>query len=67
MARTEMGLTIKQQRVCDLVAKGLTTKEIAQQLGIGVRTVEGHRDVIYQKLGVRNAVQLVRKMLGASQ
>lgn len=57
-------LTIKQKRVCDLVVKGRTAKQIAQELGIGPRTVEGHRDAIYRKLGVRNAIELVRKTLG---
>ncbi len=60
-------LTVKQQKICDLIALGLTSKEIAQNVGIRPRTVEGHRDIIYRKMGVRNAVQLVRKMLGVSQ
>lgn len=58
-------LTPKQQAVCDLVARGWMNKEIAQKLGISSRTVEDHRDTIYKKLGVRNAVELVRKVLGA--
>lgn len=68
MGRTEQPeLTIRQQRVCDLVVKGLTAKEIGQKLGIGARTVESHRDTIYRKLGVRNAVELVRKTMGAME
>lgn len=58
-------LTMKQQRVADLVSQGQTTKEIAQRLGLAPRTVEGHKDAIYVKLGVRNAVELTRKILGA--
>lgn len=58
-------LTTKQREVCELVAKGWTNKEIAQKLGIQPRTVESHRDAIYDKLGVRNAVELTRKVLGA--
>lgn len=58
------GLTHKQQRICDLIAEGLSNKEIARQIGIDRRTVESHRAVIYAKLGVRNGVQLVRKILG---
>jgi two-component system response regulator DctR len=65
MSITRNGLTIKQQAVADLVAQGWTTKEIANKLGIGPRTVEGHRDAIYDKLRVRNAVELTRKLLGA--
>lgn len=59
-------LTTKQQQVCDLIVRGLSNKEIAEQVGIGVRTVETHRDAIFHKAGVRNAVELTRKMLGAS-
>jgi DNA-binding NarL/FixJ family response regulator len=59
-------LTPKQARVCDLVALGWSNKEIAQKLGISRRTVEDHRAEIYDKMNVRNAVELVRKMLGAT-
>lgn len=61
----EPPLTAKQQRVCDLVCRGFSNKEIAETVGISVRTVESHRDVIFHKTGVRNAVELTRKMLGA--
>lgn len=58
-------LTTKQRRICDLLIQGLSNKEIAEQVGIGVRTVESHRDIVFRKAGVRNAVELTRKMLGA--
>lgn len=58
-------LTLRQQRVCELIALGMTNKEIAEVVGIGVRTVETHRDAIFRKAGVRNAVELTRKILGA--
>lgn len=64
MQQTQPNLTVKQRMVCDLVVKGWTAKEIGQKLGIGPRTVEGHRDNIYRKFGVRNAVELARKTLG---
>lgn len=60
-------LTLRQRQVCDLVAKGMTNKEIAAELGIGDRTVESHRHAGYQKMGVRNAVELVRKVMGAKE
>jgi len=58
-------LTIRQCEVSDLIAKGWTSKEIANKLGISRRTVEDHRSAIFEKLGVRNAVELTRRMLGA--
>jgi two-component system response regulator DctR len=60
-----IGLTVRQREISDLLAKGWNNKEIANKLGIGRRTVEDHRAAIYDKLGVRNVVELTRKMLGA--
>lgn len=60
-------LTLQQQRVCELVSRGLSNKEIASEMGIGSRTVENHRLLVYRKLGVRNAVELVRKVMGATE
>lgn len=56
-------LTEKQQQICDLLTLGLSNKEIAAQVGIGHRTVESHRVEIFKKMGVRNAVELVRAVL----
>jgi DNA-binding NarL/FixJ family response regulator len=58
-----LGLTSRQQQVCDLLARGFSNKEIATALGIDHRTVEGHRAVIFEKMHVRNAVELVRQVL----
>ena len=60
-------LTLQQHRVCELVALGLSNKEIAAEMGIGSRTVESHRELIFKKMGVRNAVEMVRKVLGVSE
>lgn len=60
------GLTPKQRNISDLIVQGLSNKEIGEKLGISVRTVETHRDHIFKRAGVRNAVELTRKMLGAS-
>lgn len=58
-------LTLKQQAVCDLIIEGLSNKEISHQVGLSSRTVESHRVAVFRKSGVRNAVELARKMLGA--
>jgi len=34
------------------IAEGLSNKEIASQLGVGVRTVETHRERIMKKLAI---------------
>jgi len=59
-------LTRRQAQVCELLAVGKTNKEIAAELRMAARTVETHRAAIYEKMGVRNVVELVRKTLGAT-
>jgi DNA-binding NarL/FixJ family response regulator len=50
----------REREVLILVGKGETTKEIAEQLYISPKTVEGHRTKLMKKLGVVNAVGLAR-------
>lgn len=47
-------LSARQQEIMDLVARGLTNKEIARQLGLTDGTVKQHLAAIFPKLGVRN-------------
>lgn len=52
------GLTEREAQVVRLVARGLTDKEIAAQLFISPRTVDGHLRNIFNKVGVGNRVAL---------
>ena len=61
------GLTPRQIKVAELVALGYSTKEIARSLGVNHRTIEDHRARVNEKLGVRNPVELTRKVLGADE
>jgi len=56
-------LTTREREVFHLLAEGLTTKEIARQLGISTKTAENHRARVLAKLGVRNTAELVRYAL----
>ncbi len=56
-------LTAREREVLLLVARGLTNKQAALQLGIGVRTVETHRDHLMRKLGIRTVAGLTRYVL----
>jgi two-component system response regulator DctR len=56
-------LSKQQKVVCELLTLGLSNKEIAQKMGIGRRTVESHREAVFDKMRVRNAVELTRKIL----
>ena len=54
------GLSPAERRVAELVADGLTNREIGEQLHIARRTVETHIVHAFQKLGVQNRTQLAR-------
>ncbi|HEV8540351.1 MAG TPA: LuxR C-terminal-related transcriptional regulator [Nitrospiraceae bacterium] len=56
-------LTPRQKEILRLVAQGLTNREIAEHLGISVRTVEVHRFNLMRRLRVRNVAQLLRQAL----
>ena len=62
--RTAAGddLTPTERRIADLVARGKTNKEVAAQLFVTPRTVEGHLTRIYAKLGVRSRAELAHRM-----
>jgi DNA-binding CsgD family transcriptional regulator len=53
-------LTTSETRVAELVARGLSNKEVAAVLVVTPRTVEAHLTRIYAKLGVRSRVELAR-------
>jgi DNA-binding NarL/FixJ family response regulator len=59
-------LTGRQREIIELVAAGLSNKQIAEQLVTSVRTVEGHVYRAYQRLGAESREELV-KMLRAGQ
>lgn len=56
-AEPEVILTLREQQVLDLLAQGLTNKDIAQALILSVRTVEAHLRNIYDKLGVASRTE----------
>ncbi|MEH6725898.1 MAG: helix-turn-helix transcriptional regulator [Hyphomicrobiales bacterium] len=52
-------LTRREHQILELVAQGLSTKEIAIDLGISPKTVEFHRSNLLRKFGARTSSQLV--------
>jgi DNA-binding NarL/FixJ family response regulator len=53
-------LTLREREVLQLIAEGQRTKQIAERLGISVKTAESHRTRIMTKLDVHETATLVR-------
>ena len=59
---TSDGLTQREREVALLVADGLRSREVAERLAIAPQTVKSHLKTIFDKLGVRNRVELARRL-----
>ena len=57
-------LTPRELELSGSLGEGLSSKEIGRRFGISPHTVNVHRKVIYRKLGVHSAVQLIKKIDG---
>lgn len=60
--QVESILTKRERQILSLIYNGVSNKEIAEQLGKSVRTVETHRFNIMKKLEVKNIAELLRKI-----
>ena len=50
----------KERVVLKYIVDGLNSREIAEKLSLSVRTVDNHRASMMRRMGVKNAVELVR-------
>lgn len=55
------GLTDRERQVFQLIGLGWSTRQISERLGIGVKTVETHRENIKNKLHIEHTTALVRE------
>ncbi len=55
--RPSPGLTARETEVLRLVARGLPNRQIASELGLGLRTVESHVSSILSKLGLTSRTE----------
>jgi DNA-binding NarL/FixJ family response regulator len=53
-------LTDREKQVLKLVAEGRSNKEVAEVLGISVKTAMSHREHVMEKVGAHNRTELVR-------
>jgi DNA-binding CsgD family transcriptional regulator len=58
-------LTVREMEILRLIGLGLSTQDIAKQLGRSVKTIEWHRVSLGEKLGVVNRVELARIAIAA--
>lgn len=58
LASRRATLSAREAEVMDLMLTGAMNKQIADSLGIALRTVEVHRGRVLAKMGVRNALEL---------
>ena len=58
----EIRLTTREIEIVKLIGEGLTNQEMADRLFISARTVETHRANLMKKVGVKNAIELVKKV-----
>jgi DNA-binding CsgD family transcriptional regulator len=55
----EARLSDRELEVLELLGSGLGSREIADRLGLSIKTIESHREHIKGKLGLTRAAQLV--------
>ena len=53
-------LTTRELEILTLISEGLTNQEIAEKTFTSKRTIEGHRQNLIDKMGVKNTAQLIK-------
>ncbi len=65
MKKKAAQLTSREMEVLQLIAEGKANKETAAQLGIGIKTVEKHREHLMAKLDIHDTAGLTRYAISA--
>ena len=53
-------LSDRELQIFTLIGQGISTREIAEQLSLSIKTIESHRERIKDKLKLKNATELLR-------
>jgi two-component system, NarL family, nitrate/nitrite response regulator NarL len=59
-AAKEMALSMRERQVLNHLSRGLTNKEIAELLGLHVKTIKFYLSALFKKLNVTNRVQAMK-------
>lgn len=62
--RSSFGITPREAEILDLLAEGLSYKEIAASISISVKTIRKHIYNIYEKLHVHSRLEAINKFFG---
>ena len=65
LKKKKVTLTSREMEVLQLIAEGKANKETAAELGIGVKTVEKHREHLMDKLNIHDTAGLTRYAISA--
>jgi DNA-binding NarL/FixJ family response regulator len=61
----QIQLTPRQREVVRLIAEGFSTKQIADRLGISVKTAQTHRAQLMKRLDLHDVASVVRYAIAA--
>ena len=62
-----MNLSPRQKQVADLLATGMSNKQIARKIGLAEGTVKFHVMRIFERVGARNRTEAALTLRGAQQ
>ena len=65
LKKKSVQLTSREMEILQLIAEGKANKETASELGIGMKTVEKHREHLMQKLDIHDTAGLTRYAISA--
>lgn len=54
-----ISLSVREKEILEFICKGYSNSEIAKNLGLSKRTIDGHRGRLFEKTGAKNAPNLV--------
>jgi DNA-binding CsgD family transcriptional regulator len=58
--REDLGITPREIEILELIAKGMSNREIAEELFVSENTVKTHSSRVFDKLGARRRTQAVQ-------
>jgi ATP/maltotriose-dependent transcriptional regulator MalT len=58
--RASLGITPRELEILELIASGLSTREIAAKVNVSENTVKTHSSRVFEKLGARRRTQAVQ-------